>query len=279
MEIAAPLTLADVKTQRIEIFGYKLAKDPKPGTKVMHAVETINHVSYGLAKQILIYVCHTTRITDLLPLIMVKYSHRHRTFEIQAPAVICNQAPQKLLFTVDSEKHGPLPYQLTRIDEYAQTPILDKSKNVIACIIEPTGKDVASTNDAAIELCFAEEAKRLGFCVTRFTRATTRTLKVPVNKFYCDLGSLTSAPPANALKFLKTINGPSGSPITVNFKEKSLTKFYKNLCPKCLAVTMHEKCACSKNKRKRGRSNSANKKAAKLARVIQTFENSYKVEG
>ena len=291
MEIAAlPISedglprMSDVKAQQTKVLGYKLAKDPKPGAKVMHAIEAIDHVTYGLAARMESHIslgpsptlC-TSTTRDLFPVIMVTYLHPDRTFEIEAPAIICDRAPQELHFTTDSEKHGSLPYHLTRINEYTRKHLVDKTKSIISCVIEPTGTDVALSNDSAIELCFTKEAKHLGFCVTRFTRATTRKLKAPINKFYCDLEPTASAPPAaNVLKFFKMINGPSGSAMTVNFKEKSLTKLYKNLCPKCLAVTTHKKCACPKNKRKRGRSNSANKKAAKLARVIQTFEDAYK---
>ena len=277
MEFAALPTMADIKAQQNEIIGYKLTKDPKPGAKVMHAVEAIDTVAYGLTARMEYHMAHPARTADLFPLVMIKYSHHDRTFEVHAPTIICHRAPQELRFTVSSEKHGHLPYHLTKINEYTQKCVIDKTKTIVSCIIEPTGNDITLSNDTAIELCFTKEAKRLGFYVTRFTRATSGVMKTGINKFYCDMDPSTVAPPAsNVLKFFKMINGPSGSPMTVNFKEKSLTKLYTNLCPKCLTITKHNKCTCSKNKRKRGRSTSANKKAAKRAQAIQALEDAFK---
>ena len=63
----------------------------------------------------------------------------------------------------------------------------------------------------------------------------------------------------------------------VSFKEKSLTKFYSDVCPKCLKIiSKHKKCTCSKNKRKRGRPTSTNKKAAKRAQAIQALADAFK---
>jgi len=277
MEFAALPTMADIKAQQNEIIGYKLTKDPKPGAKVMHAVEAIDTIAYGLTARMEYHMAHPARTADLFPLVMIKYSHHDRTFEVHAPTIICHRAPQELRFTVSSEKHGHLPYHLTKINEYTQKCVIDKTKTIVSCIIEPTGNDITLSNDTAIELCFTKEAKRLGFYVTRFTRATSGVMKTGINKFYCDMDPSTVAPPAsNVLKFFKMINGPSGSPMTVNFKEKSLTKLYTNLCPKCLTITKHNKCTCSKNKRKRGQSTSANKKAAKRAQAIQALEDAFK---
>ena len=57
--------MADIKAQQIEILGYKLTKDPKPGAKVMHAVEAIDTVAYGLTTRMEYHMAHSARTTDL----------------------------------------------------------------------------------------------------------------------------------------------------------------------------------------------------------------------
>lgn len=262
MEVNSVLTVADIQAQPIKVFAYRIAKDPKPGTKVMHAAEVNDTIAYAVVDKVADMIATTWRtpaagtISELFPLVMVKYYHNpDRIFEIHAPAIFYDRAPRKdIHITSYSKKHGSLPYQFSWIHEYTQKNAMNKDhdKNVFSCTVEPAGMDVALLNDEAIKLCFENEAKRLGFRVTRFTRAATRPFKILTNKFYCDMEPTTPGPPTKLLKCFKKIRGPSGSQMRVTFKNKTIDT-YTSKAPK----------------RKRGPKTSAAKKAAKLARAIQ----------
>ena len=115
-----PMNLEQIKDQRQDIFAYKFADGPpKPEIKIFHGQEASEMIAFGLGKGTLTAMIPGTEAKSVAKMVLITYKHLpDMTFQIQAPHLVHELAPQILDFTVKSKKHGPLHYKLTYIADY-----------------------------------------------------------------------------------------------------------------------------------------------------------------
>mmetsp|Transcript_63370 Transcript_63370/g.125298 ORF Transcript_63370/g.125298 Transcript_63370/m.125298 type:complete len:87 (-) Transcript_63370:452-712(-) len=80
--------LADMKAQKIGNPHLQARK----GSKVIHTVEAIDSVTYSITAQMESHMAQRAHIADLFILGVAKYSQPNSTFELLAPAIICDGA-------------------------------------------------------------------------------------------------------------------------------------------------------------------------------------------
>ena len=272
MDPTAPATMNDLVNMEVNVFAYRLMKDPSPpGKTVYHSVVT-QTIAYGLGNHTLTAMVVGTPAHDVAKHIMATYTHHSRTFEIHAPVLVHINAPQELRFTYNHKEFGPLSYHLAYVANYTQTQKHDSTGNAFSCIVTPQGKDIALNNDAEIARDVTAQAERVGFCVTRFNRGLAPLTKSPVNLFYVDMvpHHIYDIDPYKFHLFKET-RGPSGAIIKFQFK-KGFEEIFTTVCPKCL-LHKDKYCICAtETGRGKRRMDSSEDREAKRTRGLVAME-------
>jgi hypothetical protein len=267
-----PVTLAEYNSQPTAIFAYKMRTDPSPGNKIMHLKTAGETIAYGLAHHASPFLVQGTQKADIVKKILLTYLHKpDRVFQVTAADAIHVTAPATLDFTVKDAKWGTLHYVLDYIPHYLPKQAHDSTDSIYSVTVNPTQTDasLSLTDPDGIVRCYTEQAKEIGFTVTRWGQGKTPNLRGPANVFYFD--QKPEFLDAALLKKFKTMHGPTGALMKVHFHD-GFFEIYPSLCRKCLTNKKHD-CVC--DKAKRGNSSTTDDKEAKRARIMAGFEDAF----